>query len=259
MGQFSGKVVVITGGSSGIGEAAASLFAQEGAKVIVASRGAENGERVTEEIKAAGGEAQFIQTDVADEAQVEAMVLDVVSHYGGIDVVFNNAGSGPRGAWQEDEESWHHTIETVVSGTFYVCKRVVPIMEARGGGAIVNMSSIAAISGNLPDYHPVHGLALSHHASKGAIDSYTRALAVEVGGMNVRVNCVRPGWISTPLTNRNKERAETVTAPFFVGRQALKYNGTSKDVAHAVVFLASQRARFITGQILAIDGGYTLT
>jgi NAD(P)-dependent dehydrogenase (short-subunit alcohol dehydrogenase family) len=227
--------------------------------VVVASRGPENGERVAKEVRAAGGYATFIQTDVADEAQVEAMVQESVSYYGGIDVVFNNAGAGPRGAWQEDEESWRHTIDTVVSGTFYVCKRVVPIMEARGGGTIVNMSSIAALSGNLPDYHPVHGLALSHHTSKGAIDSYTRALAVEVGGMNIRVNCVRPGWIATPLTKRNKERAETVTAPFFVGRQALKYNGTSEDVAHAVMFLASPLSRFITGQILAIDGGYTLT
>ena len=259
MRQFDRKIVLVTGGSSGIGEAAAKLFAEQGAIVVIASRGHENGERVAAEISSSGGDALFLPTDVGVEDQVESAIRAIVDRYGGLDIVFNNAGAGPRGAWHEDENSWHHTMETVVVGTFYVCKRVVPILEARGGGAIVNMSSIASISGHLPDYNPVHGLALSHHPSRGAIDSYTRALAVEIGGMNIRVNCVRPGWIATPLTQRNMERAQKVVAPFFVERQPLKYNGRSEDGAQAVVFLASPAAKFITGQVLTIDGGYTLT
>ncbi len=235
------------------------LLAVEGAQVVIASRAPERAIPLVEEVESAGGNADFIQTDVAEEAQVEACVRSTLERYGRIDVVFNSAGIAPRGGWSEASESWRGQLQTVVTGTYHMCKAVVPPMTAAGGGAIVNVSSIFAVMGTMPDYHPVSGIALSYHTAKGAIEAYTRALAVEVGAQNIRVNCVRPGWIPTPLTRAGSPRTENVVRPWYVGRQALKFTGQPEDVAHAVVFLASAAARFITGQVLAVDGGVTIT
>jgi NAD(P)-dependent dehydrogenase (short-subunit alcohol dehydrogenase family) len=259
MFQFEGQVVIVTGGSSGIGAAAARRFATEGASVIIAARDPQKATAIVSEIRSAGGAASFIQTDVRQEEQLAACVQETLGRHGRIDVVFNNAGSGWHGSWSESSESLHEMLETTVTATWRMCKLVVPQMEAQGSGAIVNMSSILALGGTLEGYNPLHGIVLSYGASKGAIESYTRALAVEVGPLNVRVNCVRPGWIPTPLTAAGRRRTEEVTKPFFASRQALHASGQPEDVAEAVLFLASSHARFITGQVLGVDGGYTLT
>jgi NAD(P)-dependent dehydrogenase (short-subunit alcohol dehydrogenase family) len=259
MPQFDSQVVIVTGGSSGIGAAAVRRFAAEGAGVVIAARDPEKAAAVVNEVRNAGGEASFIQTDVRQQEQLEACVQETLDRHGRIDVVFNNAGAGWHGSWSESSESLHEMLETTLTATWRMCKLVVPHMEAQGGGAIVNMSSILAVGGTLPDYNPLHNIVLSYGASKGAIESYTRALAVEVGPLNVRVNCVRPGWIPTPLTAAGRRRTEELTKPFFVSRQALHTPGQPEDVAEAALFLASSHARFITGQVLAVDGGYTLT
>ena len=259
MTLFNGQVAIVTGGNSGIGAATARLFASEGARVVVAARSRERGEQVVQEIAAAGGEASFIQTDVTQEPQLEACVSDTLERYGSVDIVFNNAGIGAMGGWSEPDESWRQMLEATITSMFHLCKLVVPCMEAQGGGSIVNMSSIKAVQGNQPDHHPLAGLALSYHSSKGAVESYTRALAVEVGLLGIRVNCVRPGWIETPLTGAGRRRTEEVTKPYYRSRQALKTIGQAEDIAHAVVFLASPAARFVTGQVLPVDGGITIT
>ena len=257
MPRFDGQVVNFTGGSSGLGAVTAKLFAQQGSKVVIAARGAERAGEVVQEIEAAGGEAAFIQTDIADEEQIKACIQGVMDRYGRIEVVFNNAGSAPRGDWMESSESWSHTLETAANGTFYMCKNVIPHMEAAGGGAIINMSSIAAVTEHIPKGTPDFTQGLSYNATKGAVESYTLALAVAVGKMNIRVNGVRPGWFPTALTLKDPERG-AVGSKFFLERQSLKFHGDPQDIANAVLFLASSEARFITGHILTVDGGLTL-
>ena len=259
MPLFDGDVAIVTGGNSGIGAATAKLFAREGVRVVIAARNQERGAQIVGEIEGGGGEASFIQTDVTDEAQLEACVSGTLDRYGRVDIVFNNAGIGAMGGWSEPDESWQQMLETTITSMFRMCKLVVPHMEAQGGGTIVNMSSIKAVQGNLPGLHPLAGLALSYHTSKGAAESYTRGLAVELGHLGIRVNCVRPGWIETPLTGIGRRRTEEVTKPYYRNHQALKTIGQAEDIAHAVVFLASPGARFITGQVLAVDGGVTIT
>ena len=248
MPQFDGEVAIVTGGNSGIGAATARLFAREGARVVIAARNQERGDQVVREIVEAGGEAVFIQTDVSREAQIEACVRATLEHYARIDIVFNNAGiGGGLGGWSEPTESWQQMLDTTITGIYQMCKRVVPHMEAQGGGAIVNMSSIAAEHHPMPSTTPSARPGLSYNVAKGAAEAYTRALAVEAGVLNIRVNCVRPSWIETPMTTAGHRRTKEVAKPSFQGRQALKTTGQPEDVAHAVVFLASPAARFITG------------
>ena len=197
--------------------------------------------------------------DVKDEAAVEAFINEVAARFGRIDILYNAAGSLTQGgASAEITESFDNAVRTSVYGTYFMCKHVIPHMEAAGGGAIVNTSSVSATKGNLPDYSPLHGMGLPHSAGKAAVEGYTRGLAVDVGVKNIRVNCVRPGWVQTPRTMRNLERAEGVMA-YMLSRQALKTLSQPEDLANAVLFLASSASRMVTGHVLTVDGGQTLS
>lgn len=259
--RLEGKVAVITGGNSGIGEGTAHLFAQEGAKVVIMARRDDQGKAVEATIREAGGEATFISCDVGDEAAVNAVVEKAAATYGGIDILFNNAGGGGREHFpNESSEEFNRVINTNLNGTLYVSQAVWPHMIKAGGGAVVNMSSVAATRGTSPKMHAKFGsTSSSYWAAKAGVDAMTRYMAGIGGADKIRVNGVRPGQIMTPGATRG-----TITDPdgghhafeaMFDLMQMLEGPGYPVDVANLVLFLVSEESRFITGQIIHIDGG----
>jgi len=246
---------MITGGNSGIGEATAHRFAQEGAKVALLARRAAEGQAVQHSICATGGEAVFIQCDVSDRRAVEAAVAQTVARYGGLQVLFNNAGGGALDRFpEESEEVWERVLKVNLTGTFLMSQAVWSHLIAAGGGTIINMSSLAAVSGpndtrlalgNVP--------SASYYASKAGIEAFTRYIAGLGARHNIRVNCVRPGQILTPRVTTTA--GEHIFAGFLNAVQMLKGPGCPEDVANAVLFLATEESRFITAEILNVDGG----
>ena len=245
--DFSGKVAVVTGGASGIGEAVALAIAARGGQVVVADIDEADSERVTTAIGEAGGSAKAIRTDVADAASVEAMVQFAVDTYGGLDVAVNNAGIGgplsPTGEYPVD--GWRRVIEINLNGVFYGMRYQIPAMLARGGGVIVNVASILGAVGtaNSPAYV----------AAKHGVRGLTKAAAIEYATRNIRINSVGPGYIETPLLASLDE----ATMQALVNLHPMKRLGTSEEVAALIVFLASPEAAFITGSYHLVDGGYT--
>lgn len=248
--NFQNKVALITGGSSGIGQATAVAFAQEGAKVVVAARRSKEGQETVEMVKAVGGEASFIQTDVSITADVVKMVEHCITTYGGLDFAFNNAGI--EGAFSEqtadyDEAMWDQVININLKGVWLCMKYQIPKMLDRGGGAIVNMSSIAGLIGG--------GSNIAYHASKHGVIGATKTAAKEYATRNIRVNAVCPAVIRTPMANRafgeTDEAYQQAGSWHPMGRV-----GTPEEVASAVLWLCSDGAGFVTGHALPIDGGW---
>ena len=245
--DFTGKVAVVTGGASGIGEAVARAIAARGGQVVVADIDEADSERVTTAIGDAGGSAQAIRTDVTDADSVEAMVKFAVDAYGGLDVAINNAGIGgplsPTGEYPID--GWRQVIEINLNGVFYGMRYQIPAMLARGGGAIVNVASILGAVGtaNSPAYV----------AAKHGVRGLTKAAAIEYATRNIRINSVGPGYIETPLLASLDE----ATMQALVNLHPMHRLGTSEEVAALIVFLASDEAAFITGSYHLVDGGYT--
>ena len=246
MSEFTGKVVLITGGNAGIGRATAIEFAKQGAKVVITGRREKEGHEVIAEIKALGGEAIFAKTDVSREKDVKAMIAQTLETFGRLDYAFNNAGIEETFTplSNQTEEAYDQIMDINVKGVWLSLKHEIPAMLKTGGGAIVNSSSIAGLVG--------FAMAPVYVASKHAVIGLTKAVAVEYAKQNVRVNAVAPGIIETRMflevTPEIKQLLESTTP---IGRV-----GKPEEIAGTVIWLCSDSASFVTGQTLAIDGGY---
>jgi NAD(P)-dependent dehydrogenase (short-subunit alcohol dehydrogenase family) len=243
---LEGKVAVITGGSSGIGRATALAFAAEGARVTIGARRATEGEETLRLIREQGGDAIFVQTDVRHTDQVGRLVQSAVDRWGRLDCAFNNAGiEGPLfiPTAEYPEDAWNDIIAINLTGVFLAMKHEIPHI-LKQGGAIVNMSSIAGLVGGF--------FNSAYFASKHGVIGLTKAAAIEYAKSGIRVNAVCPGVIETDMANRAfSEMWERVVEMHPIGRI-----GTPQEVANAVVWLCSDRASFITGHALPVDGGF---
>jgi len=243
------KVAIVTGGSAGIGRATALAFARNGRKVVVADINEEEGHETVKMIKDEGYEAFFIKTDVANPDQVKRMVEKTVEKYGRLDCAFNNAGIEGDQAPTADSsiENWQRVVDINLNGVFYSMKYEIPEMLKTGGGSIVNMASVAGRVGfvNIPAYT----------ASKHAVNGLTKTAALEYAQQNIRVNAVCPGIIKTKMIDRftggTEEGMEQMKSMEPIGRM-----GEPEEVADAVMFLCSDKATFITGHPLVVDGGF---
>ncbi len=250
--RLENKVAIVTGASVGIGRHTALLFAREGAKVAVNSQSS-RGAAVVEEIAAAGGESIFVQGKVEDAADARGMVEKTIEEFGGLDILVNNAGIVvPDNVDNAKVEDWENTFAVNVRGVFLMSKFAAQQMLRQDGGAIVHNASVAAVKG-LKD-------RTSYSASKGAVAALTRAMAVDYVGRNIRVNCVNPGTTLTPsLQDRINAFDDPVEAKkMFISRQPMGRLGKPEEIAAGILFLASDEASFITGQVLNIDGGLTV-
>lgn len=255
---IDGRVAIVTGGTAGIGLAAAHQFLQQGARVVITGRDSSKGAAALRELEPRD-RVQFVEADAGDHRSARQVVTQAVHAFGGLDFVFNNAGAGGRGQIDEESpEQWDQIVRTNLGGTAYMCAASIPEMRKRGGGAIVNMSSISALTGPLHT-HPMYSISNSYIASKGGIMALTRGLAAKHGHESIRVNCVTPGLIHTdPIEQLHQALGERFIR-HWLNSQALKVVGEPDDIAAAVVFLCSNGSRFITGQNLVIDGGATIS
>src|SRR3981189_1570951 len=247
--NLKGKVALVTGGGSGIGKATAMTFAREGAKVAIADYVPEGGERTVKEITAAGGEAIFINADVSVGRQVEAMVNKIVQTWGRLDCAHNNAGIEGRMANTAEctEENFDRTLAINLKGVWLCMKYEIPQMLKQGGGAIVNTASVAGLIG-------IEGAA-AYNASKHGVIGLTKTVALEYAQKNIRVNCVCPGAIQTPMTARiidsGQMNEDDVKAFEPVGRW-----GQPSEIGAGVVWLLSAASSFVNGHSRGIDGGW---
>lgn len=247
MDRLKNKVALITGGGSGIGRASCLLFAREGAKVVIADYVAEGGNETVRQIKAAGGEAVFVQADVSKSADVQSMIATTVKTYGRIDVLFNNAGiEGPSVKLANyKEEDWDRVIAIDLTAVYLGMKYGIPEMLKQGGGVIISTASVAGLVG-----FPGSG---AYAAAKAGVINMTRMVALEYADKNIRVNCICPGIIETPMVDRvmGTRPREGVVKAEPIGRL-----GQPEDIANAALFLACDESSFATGAPFIIDGGY---
>ena len=246
MGRLDGKVALISGGSKGQGAAEAKLFAQEGAKVVLADILDDEGKKIEAEINETGGEAMYLHLDVTSEADWAAAVRAAVDSYGKLDILVNNAGILLRKGVEETSAEECDRIQDVNSkGVFLGVKAAIPAMREAGGGSIVNISSIAGLRGST---------STAYGASKGLVRLLTKSTAVQYGPERIRCNSVHPGIIETDMT---EEMLDSAGREQWLARTPLRIIANAHDVALGVLYLASDESRYVTGSELVIDGGIT--
>src|SRR6266849_1541602 len=247
--ELHGKVAIVTGGTSGIGRDAPVLFAKSGAKVVVAGRREAEGMETIDLIRAAGGDGLFVKTDVSKAAEVQSLVQKTVEKYGRLDIAFNNAGI--EGSWisiaDQSEEEWDRTIDINLKGTWLCLKfEIQQMLKQGGGGAIVNMASVAGLIGSAG--------AATYCASKHGVMALTKSAALETARSGIRVNVVCPAVIETPMGERLFGAPEM--KKFALGLHPIGRFGTPMEIAEAVLWMCSDRASFMTGQSMVLDGGF---
>jgi meso-butanediol dehydrogenase / (S,S)-butanediol dehydrogenase / diacetyl reductase len=249
--RLKDKVAIITGGGSGFGEVTARLFAREGAAVMLADINGEAAQGVANSIVAEGGQAAWAKTDVTSPASVEAMVRAALNQFGHVDILFNCAGIEGFGTVVDtDENTWDRIFAVHVRGAYLCSKYTLPAMiESGRGGSVVNVSSVAGLVG-------IRDMT-AYSAAKGAIISLTRSMAADFAQYGIRVNCVAPGTTMTPMGQRLVEGDTPEQLAMRVSRYPLNRFGRPEEIAHAVLFLASDESSYATGSCLVIDGGLT--
>jgi len=246
--RLAGKVALVSGAASGMGQSEATIFAREGAKVVVADILEMEGKQVADKIAAGGGQARFVKLDVTSEAEWDAAVKAAVDAFGKLDVLVNNAGiSGTYDTDMLSSAAWDKVMAVNAKGVFLGMKAAIPLMKKAGGGAIVNISSISGFVGQ-------DGVHMAYNASKGAVRIMTKTAAVQLAGDGIRVNSVHPGFM--PPMRTSKTSADPTWRAKMLGAVPMKREGRVEEVAHAVLFLASDEASYITGTELVVDGGY---
>ncbi len=249
-GTLEDKVALVTGGASGIGRATALTFAREGAKLIIADMNEEGGQQTVHMITENGGDATFVQVDVTSAIEVEAMMSKAVETYGRLDCAHNNAGIGsrPRAPLHEcSEETWDRVLGINLKGVWLCMKYEIIQMLRQGSGAIVNTASIMGLVGSWSG-------TSAYNASKHGVVGLTKTAALEYAKSGIRVNCVCPGYIETPMTAQamsDPEQLERIIAREPIGRV-----GKPEEIAESVVWLCSDAASFVTGHTMTVDGGY---
>ncbi len=254
MARVQDKVAFVTGGASGIGRAAALALAAEGARLVVTDLNEQDGAAVAAEIEAAGGESLFLRHDATIESDWAAAVESALGRFGQIDVMVNNAGLGfVRPIVEMTMEEWRRVMAVNLDGVFLGTKAAITTMAPRGGGSIINVSSILGIVGTAG--------ASAYSASKGGVRMLTKSAAVECAqaGLNIRVNSVHPGYIDTPMVQGalGQQPDPAASRALIESRHPVNHLGEPADIAQAIVYLASDDAKFVTGTELVVDGGYT--
>jgi NAD(P)-dependent dehydrogenase (short-subunit alcohol dehydrogenase family) len=250
--RLKDKIALITGGTSGIGEATAMLFSAEGAKVVITGRNPERGAAITQRITQQSGEAIFIRADVSIAADCNRTVDETIRAFGKLDILFNNAGVFyPQTAIECSEDQWDEQIDVNLKGTFLMSKYALPCMIAQGQGVIINNSSGWGIVGG--DH------AVAYCASKGGVVLMTKAMAIDHGRQGIRVNCICPGDVDTPMLPGDAKMRGLSWQSYLedCNKRPIGRIGTPNEIAKAVLFLASDDSSFMTGAALVVDGGGT--
>ncbi len=246
--RLNGKVAIITGAASGIGKATAILFAEQGAKIVVADIDKDGGKKTVADIQDVGNDAIFVNTDVTVKSDTEQMVEQTIASYGKLDILLNNAGIAMRLPVAElSEEDWHRCLDVNLTGVFLCSKAAIPAMQNNGCGSIINLSSIYGIVGA--------DVRAAYVASKGAVTNLTRGMALDYASDNIRVNCICPGFVETPLVAGVVKTPEEYQK--LADKHPLRRLGQPKEIAYGALYLASDESAFVTGIALPIDGGYT--
>jgi NAD(P)-dependent dehydrogenase (short-subunit alcohol dehydrogenase family) len=249
MGRLDGKVAIVTGAASGIGAATLRRFAAEGAAVVCADLNDDAGARVVADVRAAGGTAEFLHTDVTKLADVEAAVALAERRFGGLDVIHNNAATSGGGYVGElDPAVWDQSIQVMLTAAFYGMRAAIPALLRRGGGSIINTSSVEAFQAEM--------MAAPYNTAKAGLINLTRTVAIEYGRKNIRANCICPGCVDTPMLG-------LVVAMGFRSREAIAARHAlgrilrPDEIANVALFLASDESSAVTGAALVVDGGLT--